>query len=421
MDSVVAHGQQVLAIVQARGGSKGIPGKNVKLLAGVPLIAYSIAAGLQSKYVDRVIISTDDAEIAEVARQWGAEVPFLRPPEYATDLAVDLDLFVHALTWFEQNENYTPEIVVQLRPTTPLRPPDCVDRAIEILLSDPDATSVRGVVPSGQNPYKMWRVPAEGQPMQPLMPDEGFSEPYNMPRQKLPPTYWQTGHIDALRRHVILRDQSMSGSRVLPLIIDSRYAIDIDNLQDWAKAEWLLERLDVPFVNPKPTRGVQLNVLEKITERLKSVRLLVLDFDGVLTDNRVWTSEDGQEWVAANRSDGYGIRQLKAKGVEVMVLSREENPVVAARCRKLGIQHIQGVIDKPPALQTLVAERALTMDQVIYVGNDVNDLGCMQIVGLSVAVADAYPPVIAQADLVLQHAGGFGAVRELCDRIIELI
>ncbi|MEO8396051.1 MAG: acylneuraminate cytidylyltransferase family protein [Chloroflexota bacterium] len=251
MDSVVADGQQVLAIVQARGGSKGLPGKNIKALAGVPLIAYSIAAGLQSKYVDRVIISTDDAEIAEVAQQWGAQVPFLRPPEYATDLAVDLDLFVHALMWLEVNEGYTPEIVVQLRPTTPLRPPDCVDRSIEILLSDPLATSVRGVVPSGQNPYKMWRVPAEGQPMQPLMPDEGFSEPYNMPRQKLPPTFWQTGHIDALRRHVILRDQSMSGSRVLPLIIDSRYAIDIDNLQDWAKAEWLIERLDVPFVRPR--------------------------------------------------------------------------------------------------------------------------------------------------------------------------
>ena len=410
---MVADAQEVLAVIQARGGSKGIPGKNIKLLAGVPLIAYSIAAGLQSKYVDRVIISTDDPQIAEVARAWGAEVPFLRPPEYATDTAVDLDLFVHALTQLEADEGYQPEIVVQLRPTSPLRPLDCVDRAVELLLSDPAATSVRGVVPSGQNPYKMWRLQGEGKPMQPLL-DEGFVEPYNMPRQKLPPTYWQTGHIDALRRKTILTDRSMSGDRILPLIINSRYTIDIDNLQDWDKAEWLIARLDVPFVRPEQSGA------DVVTEHLKNVRLLVLDFDGVLTDNRVWVSEEGKESVAANRSDGYGIGLLLAKGIEVMVLSREVNPVVEARCRKLGIKHIQGVLNKVPALESLVAERGLTMDHVVYVGNDVNDLGCMQAAGLAVAVADAYPPVLAQADLVLRRAGGYGAVRELCDRIIEL-
>ncbi len=411
---MVANGSQVLAVVQARGGSKGIPGKNIKPLAGVPLIAYSIAAGLQSKYVDRVIISTDSEEIAEVARKWGAEVPFLRPAEYSTDTAVDLDLFVHALTWLEENEGCCPELVVQLRPTSPLRPPDCVDRAIETLLSDPAATSVRGVVPSGENPYKMWRLTDERQPMQPLL-NEGFSEPYNMPRQKLPKTYWQTGHIDVLRRDTILRDRSMSGARILPLVIDSRYTIDIDNLQDWDKAEWLIERLDLPFVQPRRDQSVA------IVEHLKSVKLLVLDFDGVLTDNRVWVSEDGTEWIAADRGDGYGISLLLAAGIEVMVLSRETNRVVEARCRKLGIKHVQGVLNKHEVLPELVKQRGLSLDQVIYVGNDVNDLRCMEIVGLSVAVADAYPPVKAQADLILKRAGGYGAVRELCDRIIELV
>ena len=409
---MVADGHSVVAIVQARGGSKGIPGKNIRPLAGIPLIAYSIAAGLQSKYVDRVIMSTDDEQIAEVARAWGAEVPFMRPAEYATDAAVDLDLFVHALTWLEENEQYKPEIVVQLRPTSPLRPPDCVDRAIERLLSDPAATSARGVVPSGENPYKMWRVGDEGSPMKPLL-DEGFVEPYNMPRQKLPPTYWQTGHIDALRRATILKQRSMSGDRILPLVIDLRYTIDIDNLQDWAQAEWLIERLDVPFVKPGKVQSTS------VTERLRNVRLLVLDFDGVLTDNRVWVSEDGKEWVAANRSDGYGIGLLLARGIEVTVLSREANPVVEARCRKLGIQHIQNISDKVPVLKSIVEKRGLRMDQVIYVGNDVNDLGCMEAVGLAVAVADAYPEVMAQADLILTHAGGYGAVRELCDKITE--
>ena len=383
MDCVVTKGHEVLAVVQARGGSKGIPGKNIKLLAGIPLIAYSIAAGIQSKYVNRVVISTDDEQIAQVAMQWGGEVPFLRPPEYATDTAVDLDVFVHALTWLEENEGYKPDIVVQLRPTSPLRPIDCVDRAIELLLSDEAATSVRGVVPSGQNPYKMWRITSETEPMEPLL-KEGFFEPYNMPRQELPQTYWQTGHVDVLRRDTILRDRSMSGDRILPLIIDSRYTVDIDDLQDWAKAEWMIEQIghDLPHIRPTK-RGREL-----IAERLKNVRLVALDFDGVMTDNRVWVSEDGKEWVAANRSDGYGIELLRKQSIEVVVLSRETNPVVEARCQKLGIKHVQGLLAKASALQTVVEELGLDMNQVIYLGNDVNDLECMEIAGLAVAVAE---------------------------------
>src|SRR5512140_1442523 len=125
----------VLAIIPARGGSKGIPRKNIRDFAGYPLIAYSIAAGLQAKSVSRVIVSTDDEEIAAVARQCGAETPFLRPAEFAQDTSTDLPLFEHALQWLAEHENYRPEVVVQLRPTSPLRPRDLVDRAVSILLA----------------------------------------------------------------------------------------------------------------------------------------------------------------------------------------------------------------------------------------------------------------------------------------------
>src|SRR5512140_2219238 len=126
---------EVLAIIPARGGSKGIPRNNIRELAGYPLIAYSIAAAKQSKSVTRVIVSTDDAEIAGVAREWGAETPFLRPAEYAQDNSTDLPLFQHALQWLEEHEKYHPEVVVQLRPTSPLRPHDLVDRAVSKLLA----------------------------------------------------------------------------------------------------------------------------------------------------------------------------------------------------------------------------------------------------------------------------------------------
>src|SRR5512143_1698200 len=208
----------ILAIIPARGGSKGIPRKNIRDFAGYPLIAYSIAAALQASSVTRTIVSTDDAEIAAVAREWGAETPFLRPAEFAQDNSTDLPLFEHALHWLALNESYRPDVVVQLRPTSPIRPRDCVDRAVSILLAHADADSVRGVVPAGQNPHKMWRLSGEDAPMKNLL-----DVPYNARREALPPIYWQTGHSDAVRRATIEEKHSMSGSRVYPLIIDPRY------------------------------------------------------------------------------------------------------------------------------------------------------------------------------------------------------
>ena len=143
----------ILALIPARGGSKGIPRKNIRSFAGYPLIAWSIAAGLQAKSVSRVIVSTDDDEIAAVARELGAETPFLRPAEFAQDRTTDLPVFEHALKWLEDIEGYKPEIVVQLRPTSPIRPRDCVDTAVSILSQHLDADSVRGVVPAAQNPH----------------------------------------------------------------------------------------------------------------------------------------------------------------------------------------------------------------------------------------------------------------------------
>ena len=164
---------EVLAIIPARGGSKSIPRKNLHLFAGHPLIAFSIAAGRQSPPVTRVIVSTEDEEIAGVARACGAETPFLRPADLAQDDTPDLPVFEHALRWLADHEGYHPEVVIQLRPTSPIRPRDCVARAVETLLAHPEADSVRGVVPSGQNPYKMWRLSDDGR-LRPLLPDEGF-------------------------------------------------------------------------------------------------------------------------------------------------------------------------------------------------------------------------------------------------------
>ncbi len=401
---------QVLAIIPARGGSKSIPRKNIKPLAGHPLVAYSIAAALQAKCVTRTIVSTDDEEIAAVARQYGAETPFLRPAEFAQDQTTDLPVFQHALAWLAENEAYVPDIIVQLRPTSPIRPPDCVDQAVKILIEHPGADSVRGVVPSGQNPFKMWRIDEEGR-MNPLLSVPGIQEPFNSPRQALPATYWQTGHIDALWTKTVNEQKSLSGKIIFPLILDSRYTIDIDTLKDWQRAESMIFQRELSFVQPGSPMIPQKRSLPE------QVELVVFDFDGVMTDNRVWVDQDGREMVAANRSDSLGLSRMRRAGVEAFVLSREINPVVAARCRKLNLPYIQGETDKASALRTLLIERKIDPAKVVYVGNDINDLPCFPIVGCAVAVADALPEVCEQADLVLQQRGGHGAVREICDLI----
>jgi YrbI family 3-deoxy-D-manno-octulosonate 8-phosphate phosphatase len=401
---------QVLAIIPARGGSKSIPRKNIKPLAGHPLVAYSIAAALQAKCVTRTIVSTDDEEIAAVARQYGAETPFLRPAEFAQDQSTDLPVFQHVLAWLAENEAYVPDIIVQLRPTSPIRPLDCVDQAVKILIEHPGTDSVRGVVPSGQNPFKMWRIDKEGK-MTPLLSVPGIQEPFNAPRQALPATYWQTGHIDAIWTRTVNEQKSLSGKVIFPLILDSRYTIDIDTLKDWQRAESMIYQREISFVQPgSPSKPQKRPLPER-------VELVVFDFDGVMTDNRVWVDEDGREMVAANRSDSLGLSRMRRAGIEAFVLSREINPVVAARCRKLNLPYIQGETDKANALQALLIERQIDPADVVYVGNDINDLPCFPIVGCAVAVADALPEVCEQADLVLHQRGGHGAVREICDLI----
>lgn len=230
---------QVLSLIPARGGSKSIPRKNIRPFAGHPLIAYSIAAGLASGRISRVIVSTDDEEIAATARQYGAETPFLRPKELAQDDTPDLPVFQHALNWLREHEGYQPEIVVQLRPTSPFRSVRHIDTAVQRLLEQPKADSVRTVCTPFQNPFKMWRVGEDGY-MRPLM-QINHPEPYNLPRQSLPEVYWQTGYVDAAWADTILSKNSMTGERILPLVIDASEWVDIDSPDDWRRAERLLE------------------------------------------------------------------------------------------------------------------------------------------------------------------------------------
>lgn len=225
---------EVLAVIPARGGSKGIPRKNVVELLGRPLLWWSVRAALDAETVTRTVLSTDDAEIAEIGASAGAEVPFLRPAELAGDEVLDLPVFLHALQTLADAEGYRPDLVVHLRPTSPLRPPGLVDDGVRTLAADPAADSLRAVTVPANNPFKMWRI--EGGVLVPLV-DSGIPEQYNQPRQALPDAYWQTGTLDVVRTATLVEQRSMTGRRILPMVIDPELAVDIDDPVSLAVAE----------------------------------------------------------------------------------------------------------------------------------------------------------------------------------------
>ena len=232
----------ILALIPARGGSKGIPHKNIMPVAGKPLIAYSIQHGLASRHINRVIVTTDDPEIADISRHWGAEVPFMRPSEYAQDLSPDIDAFRHALQWLAEHENYVPDVVVHLRPPGPVRRVELIDQAIELLLAHPEADAVRSVKLALQTPYKMWQISEDGQ-LTPLLRLEGMADCQSVPRQMLPTVYWQNGYIDVLRPRAVLEKNSMWGDCALPFIVEEKL-FELDYPEDIPAVEEALQRLE---------------------------------------------------------------------------------------------------------------------------------------------------------------------------------
>lgn len=239
---------KTLGIIPARGGSKGIPGKNIKLLAGKPLIAWTIAAALESKLIDRIIVSTDDEEIASVARAHGAEVPFMRPKEISGDLATDVEFIEHALLHLKVNEEFEPHIVLRLPPTSPLRTGEHIDEGIKTLVDTKGADASRPIVESPKHPYKFWTTEDEGPFLKPFLSREftGFDEPHNLPRQLFPKVYMHTGAMDVVWVKTIQEQKSTSGKNLAYFFMDETSSCNIDSPIDFLTAEQLMkERLNV--------------------------------------------------------------------------------------------------------------------------------------------------------------------------------
>jgi CMP-N-acetylneuraminic acid synthetase len=239
------HAQPVtVAVIPARGGSKSIPRKNLADLGGRPLLARAIEGGLACPEISRVIVSTDDAEIAAVGREYGAEVPFLRPAELAADDTPDLPVFRHLLSWLLENEEFACDFLVNLRCTTPLRRPEHIGAAVRALAEAPGADSLRSVdrIQGKHHPYWMF-----------AKDDEGFSAPFvagidvqrdYYRRQLLPPAWSINALVDVMRPSVIFSPQGPYGERMLLLETDPIFSIDIDTPKDLVVCRALWDKLD---------------------------------------------------------------------------------------------------------------------------------------------------------------------------------
>lgn len=226
---------RVVAIIPARSGSKSVKDKNIRIMNGKPMLAYSIEQALRSSKIDRVIVNTDSLQYQAIAEEYGAEVPFLRPAEISQDTSLDIEVFQHALIWLQDNENYYADICVHLRPTHPIRNPADIDKMISILEADPELDAVRSVSPAKQTPYKMWLFADEtSHQILPVTSCE-VPEAYNAPRQKLPTAYMQNACIDVIRTDTILKKRSMTGDKIAGYRME--YDFDVDTESEFLNAE----------------------------------------------------------------------------------------------------------------------------------------------------------------------------------------
>jgi len=385
---------QIIAVIPARGGSKGIPRKNVRPLAGKPLIAHTIESARQSKNITRIIVSTDDPEIVTISEQYGAEVIW-RPAEISGDTTSSESALLHVLEHLKTAENYQPDLIVFLQCTSPLTSPEDIDGTIRVLL-DEDADSAFTATPFH---YFLWKEDMNGEAI-----GINHDKCARLMRQEREPQYIETGAVYVMRTEGFLKAKHRFFGKTVMHITPSERRWEIDEPIDFRVAEVLMQeqrqRQNLQAL-PNPISG------------------LVMDFDGVFTDNRVVVFQDGREAILCDRGDGLGLDRLKQSGLPLLVLSTEKNSVVQARCEKLGIPCQHGISDKIGILKEWVRKNSLNSAGIIYVGNDINDLPCLTYVGCSVAVGDAYLEVKASARLVLSSHGGQGAIRELAELIMQ--
>ncbi|MGW2044006.1 cytidylyltransferase domain-containing protein [Streptomyces sp. NPDC001858] len=396
MFDTAAGVRRVLAVIPARGGSKGVPAKNLASVGGIPLVARAVRECLAARLVTDVVVSTDDQAIAAAARQAGAEV-VLRPAAIAGDTATSEAAVAHALDVHEALHGAPVDVVLLVQCTSPFLVREDVDGVAAAVVENGADTAVT-VAPFHGFVWRDADQPAEGGT------GVNHDKSYRPRRQDRPQDYLETGAAYAMRTKGFREHGHRFFGRTELVRTDPARVLEIDDPHDLARARALAQVFDADLPGALPTAD--------------DIDAVVLDFDGTQTDDRVLIDSDGKEFVSVHRGDGLGIAALRRSGLNMLILSTEQNPVVAARARKLKLPVLHGIDRKDLALKQWCEEQGIAPERVLYVGNDVNDLPCFALVGWPVAVASAHDVVRGAARAVTTLPGGDGAIREIAGWIL---
>ncbi|MET7567994.1 N-acylneuraminate cytidylyltransferase [Streptomyces sp. NPDC005492] len=422
-NSQAGHGasmRRVLAVIPARGGSKGVPAKNLAPVGGVPLVARAVRECRASRLVTDVVVSTDDQAIAAAARQAGAEV-VLRPAAIAGDTATSEAAVLHAMDAHEALHGAAVDVVLLVQCTSPFIVREDVDGIVNAIVAN-GADTAHTVAPFHGF---VWRdADDEATPVvEPARTDEvggatkvanstttsggygvNHDKSFRPRRQDRPQDFLETGAVYGMDAAGFRKVGHRFFGRTELVRTDPARVLEIDDPHELARARALAPLFDADRPGSLPTAD--------------DIDAVVLDFDGTQTDDRVLIDSDGREFVSVHRGDGLGIAALRKSGLKMLILSSEQNPVVAARARKLKLPVLHGIDRKDLALKQWCEEQGIAPERVLYVGNDVNDLPCFALVGWPVAVASAHDVVRGAARAVTTVAGGDGAVREIASWIL---
>ncbi|MFG2119178.1 cytidylyltransferase domain-containing protein [Streptomyces sp. NPDC048710] len=388
--------RRVLAVIPARGGSKGVPAKNLAPIGGVPLVARAVRECLATRLVTDVVVSTDDQAIAAAAREAGAEV-VLRPAAIAGDTATSEAAVLHAMDAHEALHGAPVDVVLLVQCTSPFLVREDVD-GVAGAVAEQGADTAVTVAPFHGFVWRHSDEAGEG----------GFGvnhdKSFRPRRQDRPQDFLETGAAYAMDAAGFRKHQHRFFGRTELVRTDPARVLEIDDPHDLARARALAPLFDADRPGSLPTYD--------------DIDAVVLDFDGTQTDDRVLIDSDGREFVSVHRGDGLGIAALRRSGLRMLILSTEQNPVVAARARKLKLPVLHGIDRKDLALKQWCEEQGIAPERVLYVGNDVNDLPCFALVGWPVAVASAHDVVRGAARAVTTVPGGDGAIREIASWIL---
>ncbi|MFD7702476.1 cytidylyltransferase domain-containing protein [Streptomyces caelestis] len=389
--------RRVLAVIPARGGSKGVPAKNLAPVGGVPLVARAVRECRAARYVTDVVVSTDDQAIAAAARQAGAEV-VLRPAAIAGDTATSEAAVLHAMDTHEALHGAPVDVVLLVQCTSPFLLREDVD-SVAAAVVDQGADTAVTVAPFHGF---VWRDADDGA----TGGGHGVNhdKSFRPRRQDRPQDLLETGAAYAMDAAGFREHGHRFFGRTELVRTDPARVLEIDDPHDLARARALAPLFDADRPGSLPTAD--------------DIDAVVLDFDGTQTDDRVLIDSDGREFVSVHRGDGLGIAALRRSGLKLLILSTEQNPVVAARARKLKLPVLHGIDRKDLALKRWCEEQGIAPERVLYVGNDVNDLPCFALVGWPVAVASAHDVVRGAARAVTTLPGGDGAIREIAGWIL---